>query len=64
MKKLYNIAGLTLIATLTLTGCGNSENTQKPDTTKTSQSETYIPIRNRQPTPRSETLRGRHHRRH
>lgn len=58
MKKLYNIAGLTLIATLTLTGCGNSENTQKTGYHQD------IPIRNRQPTPRSETLRGRHHRRH
>lgn len=45
MKKLYNIAGLTLIATLTLTGCGNNENTQKPDTTQTSQSETDSPRR-------------------
>ena len=43
MKKLYSIAGLSLITALTITGCGNSEKSQKPDTTQTSQSETDSP---------------------
>lgn len=45
MKKLYNIAGLSLITVLTITGCGDSENTPKPDTTQTSQTETDSPRR-------------------
>lgn len=45
MKKLYSIAGLSLITVLTITGCGNGENTPKPDTTQTSQTETDRPRR-------------------
>lgn len=45
MKKLCSIAGLALITVLTITGCGNNENTQKPDTTQTSQTETDSPRR-------------------
>ena len=45
MKKLCSIAGLSLITALTITGCGNNENTQKPDTTQTSQTETDSPRR-------------------
>lgn len=45
MKKLYSIAGLSLITILTITGCGNNENPQKPDTIQTSQSETDSPRR-------------------
>lgn len=42
MKKLYGIAGLTLI--IALTGCSSSDTTQnKPEPTQTSQSETNTP---------------------